>query len=455
MTGSKKGTNKGVRQLATEILVKVDMRKAYAGILVDHNLKSTALSERDRALLTELVYGTLRWRGHIDSRLGRQLRRSLIRTNPFLRNLLRVTLYQLLFLDKIPTYAAVNEAVDIAKHFRSARDAAFVNAVLRNFLRALENTGEAQPNTVSIALAARESHPEWLVQEWLDYFGIEEAEALMRANNERSPLVLRVNSRRVTREALLGLLKKSGISAVPTRFSPQGVWVRDGSAVDQIPGFDEGLFQVQGEASQLIAHLLSPRPGERILDACAAPGGKTTHLTELMEDSGHLTALDKSESGLEKIRENAARLGLSSINIARTDVTQEIMGTLCGPYDRILIDAPCSGLGTLRSHPEIKWHRAKNDIDRLRRLQSKIVNRLAPCLKRGGVLVYSTCTLTRAENEQVTRSFLESHKEFELEDAASYLPEQARTLVRGSYFMALPHRHNTDGFFAARMRKGA
>lgn len=454
MTGSKQGTNKGVRQLATEILVKVDTSKAYAGILVDHNLKSTALSERDRALLTELVYGTLRWRGHIDGRLSRQLRRSLSATNPFLRNLLRVTLYQLLFLDKIPAYAAVNEAVEIAKGSRSAQDAAFINGVLRNFLRASENA-EAQSNVVSIELAARESHPEWLLQEWLDYFGIEETEALTRANNERSPLVLRVNSRRVTREALLDLLKKNGISAMPTRFSPQGVWVRDGSAVEQIPGFKEGLFQVQGEASQLIAYLLSPRPRERILDACAAPGGKTTHLAELMGDSGHLTALDISASGLEKIRENVARLGLSSINIAKTDVAREVVGELCGPYDRILIDAPCSGLGTLRSHPEIKWQRAKSDIDRLCRLQSKIVNRLASCLKTGGVLVYSTCTLTRAENEQVARSFLKRHKEFQLEDAAGYLPEQARSLVRSSYFLALPHRHNTDGFFAARMRKVA
>ena len=455
MTGSRKGTNKGVRQLATEILVKVDTSKAYAGILVDHNLKSTALSERDRALLTELVYGTLRWRGHIDGRLSRQLRRSLSATNPFLRNLLRVTLYQLLFLDKIPNYAAVNEAVEIAKRCRSGQDAAFVNGVLRNFLRASENAGEVQSNMVSIALAARESHPEWLLQEWLDYFGIEETEALMSANNERSPLVLRVNSRRVTRKALLDLLTKSGISAMPTRFSPQGVWVRDGSAIDQIPGFKEGLFQVQGEASQLVAYLLSPMPGERILDACAAPGGKTTHLAELMGDWGHLTALDISESGLEKIRESAARLGLSSINIAKADVAQEVVGALCGPYDRILIDAPCSGLGTLRSHPEIKWHRAKSDIDRLCRLQSKIVSRLASCLKAGGVLVYSTCTLTRAENEQVARSFLKRHREFQLEDAAGYLPKQARSLVRSSYFLALPHRHNTDGFFAARMRKVA
>jgi 16S rRNA (cytosine967-C5)-methyltransferase len=456
VNGSNKGRNKSVRQLATEILVKVDTRKAYADILVDHSLQNTALPDRDRALLTELVYGTLRWRGHIDGRLARQLRRPLGETDPLLRNLLRVTFYQLLFLDKIPAYAAVNEAVQIAKTYGPGRAAAFVNGVLRNFLREADNTGEPQPKTDSIAaLAARDSHPEWLVQEWLDYFGFEEAQALMRANNQRSPLVLRVNSRRIAREALLDLFEQSGVSAVPTSYSPKGIWVLEGSAVDQLPGFHEGLFQVQGEASQLIAYLVSPGPGDRILDACAAPGGKTTHLAELMGDSGQLTALDNSERGVEKIRENTARLGHSSIAVARSDVTQELAGALRGPYDRILIDAPCSGLGTLRSNPEIKWHRRKSDIERLNRLQLKIVNRVASYLKAGGVLVYSTCTLTRSENEQVTQSFLEQHQEFELEDAAGYLPEQARSLVRGSYFMTLPHRHNTDGFFAARMRKVA
>jgi 16S rRNA (cytosine967-C5)-methyltransferase len=454
VTSSNKGRNKSARQLATEILVKVDTRKAYADILLDHSLKGAALPDRDRALLTELIYGTLRWRGHIDGRLAPRLHRPLADTDPLLRNLLRVTFYQLLFLDKIPGYAAVNEAVEIAKVHGPARGAAFVNGVLRNFLREKSRKPGLQPTNGSmLSLAIEHSHPDWLVNEWVDYFGVAEAEDLMRANNERPPVVLRVNSRRATRQALLDLLKKSGVSAAPTRWSPQGIWLREGSAVDRLPGFEAGLFQVQGEASQLVPYLLSPCPGERILDACAAPGGKTTRIAEIMGDSGQLTALDSSERGIEKIRENMTRLGLTSIGIVRGDATRELAAALRGPYDRILVDAPCSGLGTLRSHPEIKWHRDNGDIERLSRLQLKIVNRLASYLKTGGALVYSTCTLTQAENEQVTESFLTQHKEFELEDAAGYLPEEARSLVRGSYFMALPHRHNTDGFFAARMRK--
>jgi 16S rRNA (cytosine967-C5)-methyltransferase len=445
---------KGVRQLASEILLKVERRKAYADILLDHNLKDPALSDRDRALLTELTYGTLRRRGTIDARLVRYLRRSLDDTDPLIRNLLRVTFYQLLFLDKIPAYAAVNEAVELAKVHGGDKVAGFVNGVLRSFLG--ESNKAAEPrstNDEQTVFAVEHSHPQWLVKKWLDYFGPRETEALLKANNEMPPLVLRTNSRKGSREALLGSLLKNGISAVATRWSPVGIWVQSRSAVDRLPGFREGLFQVQGEASQLVSYLLSPQNGERILDACAAPGGKTTHIAELMAGTGQLIALDKSERGIEKIRENVARLGLASLCAVRGDVSQELPIELRNLYDRILLDAPCSGLGTLRSRPEIKWHRDPNDIQRLAQLQKNIVNQVVRYLKPGGVLVYSTCTLTCDENENLVEEFLEHHKGFVLDDAASYLPETARSLVQGNYFRALPHRHNTDGFFAARMRK--
>jgi len=220
-----------------------------------------------------------------------------------------------------------------------------------------------------------------------------------------------------------------------------------------LPGYEEGLFQIQAESAQLVAHLLAPEAKERILDACAAPGGKTCHIAERMSDSGTVIALDVSERGVERIRANAARLGLRSIRAARADVTKVLTDDFSTPYDRILIDAPCTGLGTLRGHPEIKWRRQASDIDRLRRLQEKILQRVARYLKPGGVLVYSTCTLMRDENEAVVEAFLAEHDEFELTDAARYLPEQARHMVRGGYFQALPQHHNTDGFFAARLRK--
>lgn len=454
MTTSKEETS--VRWLASDILLNVDTRKAFADILLDQRIRNKALAERDRALLTELVYGTLRWRGTIDARLRPQLRRPLAETDPFIRNLLRVTLYQLLFLDKIPDYAAVNEAVQIAKMHRGEKIAGFVNGALRNLLRHKDETAASPTTGDSIAASAEEcSHPEWLVKKWYEFFGRQAAKALMRANNERAPLVLRVNTLKNDRKTFLDLLEKGGIAAVATRWSPQGVWVQSGPAVDELPGFHQGLFQVQSEASQLVAHLLAPRPGERVFDACAAPGGKATHIAELMNDTGEVTALDLSARGIEKIRENSARLGLTSIRALRGDASRDLPESFRSYFDRVLIDAPCSGLGTLRSNPEIKWHRNQSDVERLSGLQAKIVDRAASCLKPGGIMVYSTCTLTREENEQVVESFLETHRQFELQDAAGYLPEQAKPMVQRSYFMALPHCHNTDGFFAARMRKVA
>ena len=454
MIASNEKKRKGVRQLATEILFKVDTRKSYADVLLNHSLKDSTLSDRDRALVTELAYGTLRWRGKIDAQLNLYLRERLEDTDPFIRNLLRVAFYQLLFLDKIPNYAVVNEAVQLAKAHGGDRVAGFANAVLRSFLRERDKTTEASAiKDWRRFLAIEHSHPQWLVEKWLDYFGREETEALMRANNTIAPLVLRVNSLKSSREALLALLTKNGISAVATLWSPAGIWVKSRCPVNQLPGFQEGLFQVQGEASQLTSYLLSPKGGERILDACAAPGGKATHIAELMADTGQLIALDKSERGIEKIRENVARLKLTSVRAAKNDVSQQLPEKLRSPYDRILVDAPCSGLGTLRSHPEIKWHRNETDIKRLSDLQERIVDRVVYYLKPGGVLVYSTCTLNRNENENIIENFLESHKEFVLDDAASYLPEEASSLVCGSYYVALPHRHNSDGFFAARLSK--
>jgi len=247
--------------------------------------------------------------------------------------------------------------------------------------------------------------------------------------------------------------KAHGIDAIPTQWSPQGIVVRSQVPIERLSGYHEGFFQVQGEASQLVTYLLDPRPGEKILDACAAPGGKTTHIAQLMNDKGQVTATDRSPKGIAKIDENAVRLGLQSIRSIHVDMTKQVAKAQESTYDRILVDAPCSGLGTLRSHPEIKWNRDITDVVRLSELQRKILAQAATCLKPEGVLVYSTCTLTAHENEKVVTDFLASHREFALDDAEEYLPEQAKELINGEYFMALPHKHDTDGFFAARLRR--
>jgi len=436
-----------VRQLAAAILLQVESRQAYADVLLDQALKNNDLNQQDSALLTELVYGALRWRGAIDARLAPQLRRPLSAADGFIRNLLRVTVYQLFFLDKIPDYAAVNEAVESAKRRYGARSAGFVNGVLRNLLR------QKTPNDAAPGAVAALSHPEWLIERWIAEFGAAEASALMHANNQRAPLAIRANRLKISRDRLLQRLADSAVSANPSRWSPDGIVVDSGGAVTQLPGYGEGLFQVQAESAQLVAHLLAPKPGERILDACAAPGGKTCHIAELIHDSGTVIALDISRQGVERIRANAERLGLRSVRAMTADLTEPLGDEYALSFDRILVDAPCSGLGTLRGHPEIKWRRRQSDIARLSRLQKKILQSIAGYLKPGGVLVYSTCTLAREENDRVIEEFCAGHKEFELHPAASYLPPQARSMARGAYFEALPQRHNTDGFFAARLRK--
>jgi 16S rRNA (cytosine967-C5)-methyltransferase len=451
--GSSERGEKSVRQLASEILFKVDTRKAYADILLDQALRTAGLDERDRALLTELTYGTLRWRGAIDGRLSRSLKRAPAEVDAPIRNLLRLTYYQLIYLDRIPPYAAVNEAVELAKAFGGRKAAGFVNGVLRNFLRAPHNQSQIRSDTTVPSLAVQYSHPEWLVQRWLDDYGADPAQALMRANNERALLILRANALSITRDELIDRLQTAGIEATAASLAPQGILLPAGGVIESLPGFAEGLFQVQGEASQLVSCLLSPLPGERILDACAAPGGKSTYIAELMHDDGEIIAIDISQRGIERIRQNVNRLGPKSVRAVRADVSEPSAELSAAPYDRILVDAPCSGLGTLPAHPEIKWNRGENDIRRLSHLQLKILNQVSGYLKQDGILVYSTCTLTVEENERNVESFLAEHAEFELEDAARYLPPKTKHMVRGKYFQALPHRDNTDGFFAARMRK--
>jgi 16S rRNA (cytosine967-C5)-methyltransferase len=442
------------RGLVADILVKVETRKAYADVLLDQTLKAKSLSSPDRALLTELTYGTLRWRGRLDAHLAPLLRRPLEKTDPFLKNLLRLSLYQFIFLDRIPDYAAVNEAVELTKSRAGGKAGGFVNGVLRNFLREAKQVAKPDLKESPInAVAEYWSHPDWLVEKWLRYFSTTETEALLQANNQEAPLVLRTNLRHGTREGLLELFQSRNIQASPAPWSPQGITVQSKGLVENLPGFHEGNFQVQGEASQLVAYLLDPQPGERILDACAAPGGKTTQIAELMDDRGVVVATDISAKGLKRLQENAIRLRLESIRAFQADFSKPLSRSLSQPFDRILIDAPCSGFGTLRSHPEIKWNRGEADIKRLSELQEKILVNAASYLKPGGVLVYSTCTLIDDENERVVKTFLQQQKEFVLDGATAYLPQPARSLVRDNYFMALPHKHNTDGFFAARMRK--
>jgi len=445
---------KSSRAIAADILHAVETRRAFADILLDRALEANNLSSADRALATQIVYGTLRWRGRIDWALGLLTRKPLDDMDAYLKNVLRMTFYQILFLDRVPGYAAVNEAVELAKRYGGRTAAGLVNAVARGSLREKDRLVKLDVDGDRVRrLAVTWSHPEWLVKTWLDYFGAGEIEALLKANNEEPPLVVRANRLKTTREELIRKLKEADIEVEAAPRAPQAIRIRGGASIEKLPGFAEGQFFVQGEASQLVAQLLDPQPGERVWDASAAPGGKATHLAELMDDVGEIVATDISARGIERLRQNIVRLRTASIRPVMADAAAPLSEDLAAPYDRILADLPCSGLGTLRSHPEAKWLKSEADVRRLSQIQKKILDRVSAYLKPGGTLVYSTCTLTRKENEDVVGDFLRRHKEYSLEDASDFLPDGAKAMVRGKYFTALPHRDDTDGFFAARMRK--
>ncbi len=452
-----------VRMQAWKILEQVEDSHTFA----DHALeqaftKNPRWKPLDRAFLMELVLGTLRWRGRIDHAIrlastypGKKIQTSLLQ-------LLRVGAYQILFLDRVPDSAAVNESVRLAKAiFKNARMNAFVNAVLRNIARKKDQ--ESFPPFLSSPipyLTHALSHPRWMVERWMKDWGPETTREICAANNLRPPFTVRANTLKISRETLRERLKAAGMDSLPTPFSPEGLILKKSPLLTEDALFQEGLYFVQDEASQMISHLLAPRPGERVLDACASPGGKITHLAQLMEGRGKMIALDLQDSKLKAIQENCRRLGITAVQTFQADASQPLPFSAPFAFDRILVDAPCTGLGILHRNPEIKWRRKPQDPLRYQGRQLAILENVSSRLKKEGILVYSTCTMTREENDSVVEAFLGRHKDFQLEDVHSLFPDSWQPLIDSRGFLrTYPQKiiprdgYRLDGFFAARMKK--
>jgi 16S rRNA (cytosine967-C5)-methyltransferase len=439
------------RALAHAVLVRVETTEAFADALLARRLAEAPLAQADQALATRLVYGTLAWQGRLDYHLAQLVRAPLASLDPAVRAALRLGLYQLLFLDRVPAHAAVDTSVRLVARRRGA--AGLVNAVLRRAARAGRG-GLPLPSRRDLLerLAIEWSHPRWLVERWAAEFGLEPLPAMLAANNEPGPIAVRANPARTTRAALAEELTAARIATAPGRVAPDALLIAHAAArLRELAAYREGRLAFQGEASQLVVHLLGVAPGTHVLDACAAPGGKTTYAAALAAPGGRVVALDVSAAGLRRLRAEAARLGVAGVHAVLADARRP---PLAATFNAVLVDAPCSGLGTLRRHPELRWRRRPEDIARLAALQHELLDGVAALVRPGGTLVYAVCTLAREENGDVVAGFLDRHSAFRLEPAGAHLPAAAAAAITPEGFLrTLPARDGVDGFFAARLRR--
>ncbi len=433
---------------ALRVLCRVEEDQAFADLALEAALERAKLPPRDRALTTELVYGTLRWQRRLDWILAPHSRRRIERLDPWVRNLLRLTAYQLQFLEKVPVWAAVNEAVALAKRRAHGEAAPFINAVLRSLARSGERLLPLPADPVE-ALATRLSFPPWIARRWARRFGLEEALRLMTALNERPPVTVRVNLLKCSRDILIERLsQEEEVKASSTTFAPEGLVLESPGPAFRFKAFKEGWFTLQDEGSMLIGHLLAPNPGETVADVCAVPGTKTTHLAALMQNSGKVVAMDPHAGRLRLVARSAARLGVRIVQ-CHGGSAEILAPKFKGAFDRVLVDAPCSNLGVLRRNPDVKWRRTESALRTPSNRQQAILEAAASTCRPGGTLVYATCSLEPEENEAVVFPFLEIHPEWQLDPPAKFpIPLEPPGVLR-----CLPHRHGTDGFTAFRLRR--
>ena len=445
------------RRIALSVINSLDKSNAFPERLLDRAFeREPQLIRKDRALATDLVYGVLRWRSRLDWVICQLSKTPIHKIDPFVLNIIRMGLYQILFHSRIPASAAVNDSVEMAKARAPIWVVRFVNAVMRSAaMRAKEIPLPDYRDDPVQAIAIRESHPFWLVKRWVERLGVEETKRLCRGNNQVPPMTVRANTLKVSRQELLGSLRDYVREITRTRFAPAGLSLRGlRRAVADIPSFRDGWFQVQDEAAQLVVHLLGPRPGETVLDACAGFGGKTGHIAQLMNDCGKITAMENQSWKLNQLETSLARLGISAATPWEHDLSGAVSVSLSGAFDRILLDAPCTGLGVLRRNPDAKWKKTEMDLTRLQADQLRFLGCLAPLVKRGGRLVYCVCSPEPEEGEYVVEEFLKNQAQFVIEREPVGLLDVDEWLMDSSgFFRSLPHEHDMDGFFAVRLKR--
>lgn len=443
------------RHFALKVLLQVEQQGAYVNRSLSQALARESLEERDCSLTVELVYGTLRHRSALDWTVAHFAVRPLDKLPTALRMILRLGTYELLHLERIPARATVHQYVTLAKRYGHTGTARLTNALLRRVAEAGKDVPFPDIRTHPAQhIATKFSHPRWLVERWLARWGVEETIALCQKDNEPAPVAIRVNSLRACAENVRHILENAGVDVEEGRWVREVLRLREGHDVSALPGFAEGQFTVQDEGSAIVGYIVDPQPGQTIMDACAGPGGKTTHLAERMGDEGQVVAVELHDTRCRLIEQTSQRLGLRSIRTVQGDF-RTVAGQWTQKVDVCLLDAPCSGTGVLRRRPDARWRKSPAQIAELAGLQAELLRSAASVVKPGGALIYSTCSLEPEENEQVVDAFLGSHPTFVKEDLRQWLPPSLWQPTETDFtrLRLLPHRHDTDGMFMVRMRR--
>ena len=447
------------RQYALNLLDRFDRYGSTLDRLIDDSSDDLgSLLKRDRDFIFALVFGVLRWRDQLDFYIQSISSRPLRKITPTILNILRLGTFQIIHMNRIPVSAAVNTAVELTKAIAPIWVTKFVNAILRNLARNHHQIQFPRIDKDPVpALATKYAYPEWMVKRWIDRFGVTETDALCNAGNGIPPITLRANTLQINRDQLVEQLKDHFDSIRPTAVSPDGLACKHPQAtLTALPGFKQGLFQVQDEAAQLVSFLLSPKPGEVILDACAGVGGKTGHIAQLMGNNGSIIALDSNAGRLAALRAQMMRLKISIVK----EIQYDLLGSASLPsgcphqFDRILIDAPCSGMGVIRRNPDTKWRLSVEDLEKYGTNQLKLIESLSTLVKPAGRLVYAVCSNEAEETDAVLKRFLNRHPEFRLclcpALSAVAAPDD---LLTNGMLKTFPHRHRMDGFFAVGLKR--
>lgn len=439
----------GVRGHAVKILNRIDRTDAYLDKLLDIEIKNSNLTGPDKSLLFEIVHGVTRWLGRIDWILNGFYKGQFSKCIPNVKNAMRVALYQILFLDKVPDYAAVNEAVEFVKKLQGQKPADLTNGVLRNIIRSKDSIRYPDPNEDIIAyFSAYYSHPSWMVKRWINRYGKDETEKLLISNNNKPLLTIRVNGLVSNYEEMNSLLNSVDLKFTNGKYLPEFIRLSVLSNITDWEYFQKGYFTVQDESTGLPIKLLDVKPGMRVLDLCAAPGGKTAYIADVMQNSGEIIALDRFESRLKILQKNLNRLKVTNVKTITIDANEyeDEHG-----FDRVLVDAPCSGLGTLTKKPDLKWKRDLGDIRKIVNIQYELLKKGASLLRNGGFIVYSTCTIEPEENFEIIKKFLLDFPNFKLINPGNAL--LAELIDENGCVRTLPHLHGLDGSFAAKLEK--